>query len=99
MTVLGRVMGQHSRGLAGQASGSAEFACQSMVREMDPCRAYVKIQVIRSQSVKCLLKAFLRIGMMGIPQLAGDEDLFTRHIAVLDALSDLVFVPVDSWLR
>jgi hypothetical protein len=70
-----------------------------MVREVRSCQSYVKIQVIRPQSVKCLLKAFLRIGMMGVPQLAGDEDLFTWHIAIPDALSDLVFVPVDSSLR
>jgi hypothetical protein len=63
------------------------------------CHSYVKIQVIRSQSVKCLLKAFFRIGMMGIPQLAGDEDFFSWHTAISDALSNFVFVPVDSSLR
>jgi hypothetical protein len=63
------------------------------------CHSYVKIQVIRSQSIKRLLKTFLRIGMMCIPQLAGDEDLFTWHTAISDALSNFVFVPVDSSLR
>jgi hypothetical protein len=36
---------------------------------------------------------------MGIPQLAGDEDFFSWHTAISDALSNFVFVPVDSSLR
>jgi hypothetical protein len=66
---------------------------------MGSCHSYVKIQVIRSQSVKCLLKAFLRIGMMGVPQLASDKDFLTWYTAISDAVSNFVFVPVDSSLR
>lgn len=29
---------------------------------------------------------------MGVPQLAGDENLFTRDTTVLDALTDFVLV-------
>lgn len=29
---------------------------------------------------------------MGVPQLAGDEDIFARDTTVLDALADFMFV-------
>jgi hypothetical protein len=70
-----------------------------MVNQMGSCHSYIKIQVIRSQSVECLLKAFLRIGMMGVPQLASDKDFPTWYTAISDAVSNFVFVPVDSSLR
>jgi hypothetical protein len=33
---------------------------------------------------------------MRVPQLAGDEDLFSRHSAVFDPLPDLILVAVDQ---
>lgn len=32
--------------------------------------------------------------MVCVPELAGDENLLARHTAILDALTDLVFI---SW--
>lgn len=33
---------------------------------------------------------------MGVPQLAGDENLLPRHSAVLDTLSNLVLIAIDQ---
>lgn len=57
--------------------------------------AYVKIEVVHSQSFKCLFEAFLNVWMVGVPQLARYEDLFARDSTVLDALSHLVFVAFE----
>ena len=54
--------------------------------------SYVEIEVVRAQSIKCLLKTIRDIGLVGVPQFAGDEDFFARDAAVLDALADFVFV-------
>ena len=54
--------------------------------------SHVEIEVVCAQSIKCLLKTFGDIGLVGVPQLAGDENFFTRDAAVLDALADFMFV-------
>jgi hypothetical protein len=53
---------------------------------------YVEIEVVRAQSVKCLLETFRDIGLVGVPQLAGDENVFARDTTILDALADFVLV-------
>lgn len=53
---------------------------------------YVEIEVVRTQSLKCLLETFRNIVLVSIPQLAGDENVFARDTTVLDALADFVLV-------
>lgn len=53
---------------------------------------YVEIKVVHAQSVKGLLQTLLDVGVVGVPKLAGDENLSTRHPAILDALTDFVLV-------
>jgi hypothetical protein len=41
------------------------------------------------------LKTFFGVGMVGVPQLASDEEFFTWHTTVPDTLSNLMLVAVD----
>jgi hypothetical protein len=38
------------------------------------------------------LEAFRNIVLVGVPQLAGDEDVLAKDTTVLDALADFVLV-------
>lgn len=54
--------------------------------------SYVEIKVVHSQSVKGLLQPFFHVGMVCVPKLAGEEDFFAWHPAVLDPLTDFVLI-------
>jgi hypothetical protein len=64
----------------------------SFVRRRHGGFKYVKIKVVRVQSFKCLLKTFGDIGLVGVPQFAGDENVFARDATILDTLADFVLV-------
>lgn len=53
---------------------------------------YIEIKIVGPQRIKSLLQTLLDVGLVRIPQFAGDEDFFTGNAAVPDALADLVFV-------
>lgn len=53
---------------------------------------YVKIEVVCAQSLQRLFQALGDVRLVGVPELAGKENLFSRNAAVLDALADLMFV-------
>lgn len=53
---------------------------------------YIEIKVVRAQSVKGLLETFSDVGLVGVPQFAGDENVFARDTTVLDALANFVLV-------
>jgi hypothetical protein len=38
------------------------------------------------------LEAFRDVGLVGVPQLAGDENVLARDTTVLDALADFVLI-------
>jgi hypothetical protein len=38
------------------------------------------------------LETFRDIGLVGVPQLAGEENIFARDTTILDALTDFVLV-------
>lgn len=58
----------------------------------------VQIQIRDTQIVQRLVQRRLNIlrRMLGIPQLAGQEDLLARHTRVLDSLADFRLVAIDS---
>lgn len=58
--------------------------------------AHVEVDIVHTQRLERLLKSFLHIRMMGIPELAREEDLAARHAAILDSRSHFVFVALDT---
>lgn len=52
----------------------------------------VEIEVVGFEGVQGSLKARLDIRMVSIPDFARQEDLFTRHTTVFDALSDFILI-------
>jgi hypothetical protein len=38
------------------------------------------------------LETFCDIGLVGVPQLAGDENVFTRNTTIIDTLADFMLV-------
>jgi hypothetical protein len=38
------------------------------------------------------LESFRDVGLVGVPELAGDENVFARDTAILDTLADFVLV-------
>lgn len=57
---------------------------------------HIKIEVVRVQCIESLLETGLGVGLVRVPQLARDEDIFARDATILDALADFVLVSVDS---
>ena len=82
-----------------RANGSTGV-CVSRCHQIAPCHVclngdgggYVEIEVIRSEGVKCLLQTLRNIRLVGIPQLASNENILARNTAIFDALTDFVFV-------
>ena len=60
----------------------------------DRCQlvTYVEIEIVCAQGVQRFFKTLLDVRLMGVPKLARQEDLLTRHATILDALADLMFV-------
>jgi len=60
-----------------------------------PKAAYIEVKIVSAQSIESLLQAVFGVVLVRVPELASDEDLLSGNSTVLDALSDLVFVPID----
>ncbi len=64
--------------------------------ECEAHSAHIKVEIIRPERLQSLLQSGGHVGMVRVPQLAGDEDVRSGDATVLDALPDLVLVHVDE---
>ena len=58
----------------------------------------VEIQIIQPQPLHRAVKGFhsLFISMLAIPELGGDEELFTWNTAVFNCSTDTLLILIDS---
>lgn len=64
------------------------------VHEWSGLSTHIKVQVVRPQRLQCLFKTGTDFRLVRVPNLGSDEDIFTLHTAVLDALADFVLILV-----